>query len=177
MSAPVEDELMRVFNFTPEELVLNQQGKMSGRQAESLRRKQQLENVSSGGILLFVFLLFVLPAALGAPSLAADTAPIFIFAVAGGLIGIVSLIILIQRNQQLTQDLSGEDVKVAEGHGQLYRSGGRSKRNFHFVLEGLDFRISWEAYWLLSQYEQAQFMYRVFYTTNAHKILSVQIIG
>jgi uncharacterized membrane protein YgcG len=176
VSAPLEDELMRVFNFTPEELALNQQGQMSNRQAESRRRKQYLENVSSGGILIIV-LLFVLPALLGAPNLASDNGPFLVFAVVLGVGGILSLSIVTQRNQQLTRDLNERDVKSAEGHGQLYRTGGRSKRSFHFALEGIDFRVSWDAYWLLSQYEQAQFVYRVFYTPHAQRILSVQIVG
>jgi hypothetical protein len=173
MSSP---QLMQAFDFTPEELRVNQSGQLSPRQQTILDQidiQQTLDIgcvfIVFGGVGMLIFfacaLFFNLQAVL---SSLINILPLIAVLVVGFLIMAV-----VYHFKGRQERINQPDVLALEGTITLKESdGGFNARQFLIISEH-EFRITPQMYDTLKQYPEAT-RYRVYYSQVFNKILSIE---
>lgn len=173
MSSP---QLMQAFDFTPEELRINQSGQLSPRQRTMLDQIDTQQTLDIGcvlvvftlvGMLIFFAcaLFFNLQALL---SSLVNILPLIAVLVVGFL---VVAVVYHFKGQQERRDQP--DVLTLEGTITLKESdGGFNARQF-LTINGHEFRITPPIYDTLKQYPEGV-LYRIYYSQAFNKILSIE---
>lgn len=173
MSSP---QLMQAFDFTPEELRINQSGQLSPRQKTLLDQIDIQQTLDMG----CVFLVFGIGALLlfGICALLFNLQAVLLSII--NILPLIGLIVLGLIGMAIVYHYKGKqerrdqpDVLTIEGTITLKENdGGFNARQFLTISEH-EFRITPQMYDTLKQYPQDE-LYRAYYTHAFNKILSIE---
>lgn len=173
MSSP---QLMQAFDFTPEELRINQSGQLSPRQKSILDQIDTQQTLDLGCVFIVfgVGALLVFSACALFFNIQALLSSLLIILPLIGVILVGIVVMAIIYHYKGTQDRHDQsDVVAEEGTISLKESdGGFNARQFLTINQN-KFRITPQMYDLLKQYPQDT-LYRVYYSHAFNKILSIE---
>jgi hypothetical protein len=171
-------ELMKAFDFTPEELRINQAGQLSQRQKAQLDREDFQQTIDIGCVsVVFLIaggLLFGVCALLfNVEALLASLENILPFVlIGGGLLVVATLVInvigILERRQE-----NRSDVLMQAGTLTLREEEGGFNARYFLTINDHEFRIRPEMYDTLTEYPDGE-DFRVYYAHRLDRIVSVE---
>ncbi|MFW5748506.1 MAG: hypothetical protein ACOCYT_02705 [Chloroflexota bacterium] len=175
MSSP---ELMNAFDFTPEELRINQAGQLSARQ-QAVVAQQDFQQTIDLGCALIVFaligaFLFAGCALLfNIEAIFASLRNLMPFILVGGG-GLVIAVLVVNWMGVRERARSGRpDVAMIEGTIDLRQSDGGFNARQYMVIDDKEFRIQGEMYDALQTYAPGT-LFRVYYAWRVDRVMSVE---
>lgn len=176
MSSPT---LMKAFDFTGEELLLNQEGVLSERQEAEIRKEGRQQSFDLGCALLVMVLVAGL--ALGACGLIFNLRVLYesasgLLQVGGIALGVLVVVVLIvnwlgarERRRKFKKP-----VAALEGALKLSEESGGFNARYYLEIAGERFRIESSMFDVLVDNYGEDTTFRVYYHWKTHRLLSLE---
>lgn len=173
-----DPDLMRIFNFTADDLEANRAGKLSERQIERLaeRRNRDRRIAGIGCLVVIIIALWMIQMVLSPSAPENSGSTILIFLIIGGLI--VGYIYLGAMDRQT--DLNRRKVESDVNEINVWESRGKwGERDYDISIYPLSYRISKSFYMDVQAYlrqKGTKNRFRVYYAPESKELLSIEVV-
>ncbi|GAB4529928.1 MAG: hypothetical protein OHK0046_50190 [Anaerolineae bacterium] len=174
--------LNEIFDFTPEELVINEHGKLSARQAALLKREENDENIS---LIFGLSIIGILTLVICGICAALYNIPVILQSISGLVIGFgafagVLLIAVLLVNWQGARERARQPkVSTVSGAVAFQATDGRSRTAYYLLVGDQTLPMTEMQYTGFQAFHRRQppdAPYRFYYATHRRKILAADMV-